>query len=232
MKKHTGFLRGRRFGRGRTFFGGKCVSLQGMDEKEKNRIIWKEASERGALLGGLSVLCLGLKQLASTSGVELLVSGGGIILWLVEFFGCILILRDAMRRRVEADPEATGRDTYLLGRRMCIFSSFILATAVVCLVLYVPDNIFTAAFAQATEAYSSVLGAEAKTALGEMDITDTPGVLFFSQFLYAWLYGCIVSSILARNIPRDPRVQEMLDELDRRMGKKSDDAGNNPPDEQ
>lgn len=195
-----------------------------MDEKELNKSIWKDASERGALLGGLSVACLALKQLASSSGVELLVSGGGIILWLVEFFGCILILRDAMRKRVDTFPDTTNRDTYLLGRRMCLFSSFILATAVVCLVVYVPDNIFSASFAQAAESYSAALGAEARAALANMDIADQPGVLFFSEFIYAWLYGCIVSSILARNIPQDPRMKQMLDELDRRMGRRSDSA--------
>ena len=203
-----------------------------MDEKERNRLIWKRASERGALLGGLSAVCLVLKQLAASSGIQLLEAGGGIILWLVEFFGCILILRDAMKRQ-EADlPDVTGRDSYMLGRRMCIFSSFILASAVVALVLYVPDNIFSASFVQASETYASALGADARAALEGIDIADRPGVLFFSQFLYAWLYGCIVSSILARNIPRDPRIQQMMDELDRRMGKHSDERNNNTPDEQ
>ena len=177
-----------------------------MDEKEKNGRI-------------------ALKQLAAKSGVTLLVSGGGIILWLVEFFGCILILRDAMRKQLDRFPDTTNQDSLLLGRRMCLFSSFILATAVVGLVLYVPDNLFTASFAQASEVYSSALGAEARAALSDMDISDRPGLLFFSQFLYAWLYGCIVSSILARNIPQDPRVREMMEELDRRMGK------NNPDDQ-
>ena len=204
-----------------------------MDEKERNSLIWKRASERGALLGGLSAVCLALKQLAATSGVQLLVSGGGFILWLVEFFGCILILRDAMKRQAEVLPDVTSRDSYLLGRRMCIFSSFILASAVVALVLYVPDNIFSASFAQASEMYASALGADARTALADMDIAERPGVLFFSQFLYAWLYGCIVSSILARNIPRDPRIQEMMDELDRRMKNKSGEPdSDNHPDEQ
>lgn len=203
-----------------------------MDEKERNRLIWKKASERGALLGGLSALCLALKQLAATSGVQLLVAGGGIILWLVEFFGCILILRDAMKRQEAEVPGTTNRDSYLLGKRMCIFSSFILALSVVALVLYVPDNIFAASFAQASETYASALGADARSILADMDIAERPGVLFFSQFLYAWLYGCIVSSILARNIPRDPRVQEMMDELDRRMKNKSEGTDDNTPDEQ
>ena len=194
-----------------------------MDEKEKNGILWREASERGALLGGLSVLCLGLKQLAARSGVTLLVSGGGIILWLVEFFGCILILRDGMKRHLAAYPDATNRDSLLLGRRMCLFSSFLLATATVFLVLYVPDNLFAASFAQASDMYASALGAEARAALADMDIADRPGVIFFSQFLYAWLYGCIVSSILARNIPQDPRIREMMEELDRRMSKNKPD---------
>ena len=53
-------------------------------------------------------------------------------------------------KKQEADvPGTNNRDSYLLGRRMCIFSSFMLALAVVALVLYVPDNIYTAAFAQA-----------------------------------------------------------------------------------
>ncbi|MBR6931691.1 MAG: hypothetical protein IKH49_00135, partial [Bacteroidales bacterium] len=49
-----------------------------------------------------------------------------------------------------------------------------------------------------------------------MNLADRPGIVFFSQFLYCWVYGILVSSFLSRSIPQDPRIQEMLDELNRR----------------
>ncbi len=184
-----------------------------MDEREKNGRIWNLASKNGILLGMFSTVCLALKQLSALSSSPALVSGAGIVLWTLEFVGCIWLLRRFMKRYVEENPDATNLDTYALGKRTCLFSSLILAAALVFLVLYVPDNLFEKSFQELSQNYSSMLD---PAILSEMDLSDSPGLVFFSQFLYCWIYGILVSSFLSRSIPQDPRIQEMLDQLNKR----------------
>jgi hypothetical protein len=184
-----------------------------MDEREKNSLIWNLASKNGILLGMFSTLCLALKQVSALIGSETLASGAGIILWTLEFVGCIWLLRRFMKRYVADYPDATNAETYALGKRTCLFSSLILAAALVFMVLYVPDNLFSRSFQDLSETYSAMLD---PSVLEGMNLADRPGIVFFSQFLYCWVYGILVSSFLSRSIPQDPRIQEMLDELNRR----------------
>ena len=189
--------------------------MQGMDEREKSGRIWNLASKNGILLGMFSTLCLALKQGAAMSGSATLSAGAGIVLWTLEFVGCIWLLRRFMKRYVEDYPDATNAETYALGKRTCLFSSLILAAALVFLILYVPGNLFEASFEELSQTYSTLLD---PSVLSGMDLADRPGVVFISQFLYCWLYGILVSSFLSRSIPQDPRIKEMLDELNKRDG--------------
>ena len=128
-----------------------------MDEREKNSLIWNLASKNGILLGMFSTLCLALKQVSALIGSETLASGAGIILWTLEFVGCIWLLRRFMKRYVADYPDATNAETYALGKRTCLFSSLILAAALVFMVLYVPDNLFSRSFQDLSETYSAML---------------------------------------------------------------------------
>ena len=195
-----------------------------MDERQKNGRIWNLASKNGILLGMFSTLCLAFKQAAALSGSQFLSSGAGILLWTLEFIGCIWLLRRFMKRYVEDFPDATNAETYALGKRTCLFSSLIVASALVFLVLYVPDNLFERSFQDLSETYSTMLD---PAILSEMDLADRPGVVFFSQFLYCWIYGVLVSSFLSRSIPQDPQIQEMLDQLNRRDETDSQDDADN-----
>ena len=57
-----------------------------------NKTIWNEAAKAGLLFGAVSVACLALKELAGLSGSSFLSQAAFIILWAVEFFGCILLM--------------------------------------------------------------------------------------------------------------------------------------------
>ena len=51
--------------------------------------MWNEAAKAGFLLGGVSIGCLLLKELAAVSGSSFLLQAAAIILWAVEFFACL-----------------------------------------------------------------------------------------------------------------------------------------------
>ncbi len=51
------------------------------------------------------------------------------------------------------------------------------------------------------EQYSSMMDAASRETLAGTTLSDSPGVIFFSQFIYAYVYGLVLSAILSRRIP-------------------------------
>ena len=64
-----------------------------MNGKLDNTRLWNEAAKAGLLFGLVSVSCLALKELAGMSGSTFLSQAAFIVLWAVEFFGCILLMK-------------------------------------------------------------------------------------------------------------------------------------------
>ena len=61
--------------------------------KPDSRTIWNEAGRVGFVFGGFSSLCFVLKEGAGLTGSTFLIQAAAIILWAVEFFGCILLMK-------------------------------------------------------------------------------------------------------------------------------------------
>ena len=169
-----------------------------MEENSKNRVLWNEAASRGLVLGGFSAVCFALKQL-SASGSEQVFTILSPIIWLLQFAGCILILRYLLRSYASKE-KLSSLDSYVLGKRICTFSSLILAVVVTAVVLYIPDNFLSMQFDAMKETYSAAMDSKTKEVFDSMTMSDSPGVVFFSQFIYAYAYGSILSAILSRKI--------------------------------
>ena len=65
--------------------------------KLDNKTLWNEAGRVGFVFGGFSTLCLLLKEGAALTKSDFLIQAAAIILWAVEFFGCILLMKKYSR---------------------------------------------------------------------------------------------------------------------------------------
>ena len=181
-----------------------------MADNSKNRVLWNEAARGGLALVGFSAACFILKQLSALTSENIFMILSPII-WLIQFAGCILILRHLLKTSASKE-NISNLETYTLGKRICLFSSFILAVTVTAVIIYFPDNFLSMQFEAMKDAYSSAMDAATKELFENMTISDSPGVVFFSQFIYAYAYGCILSAILSRNIPpREDQISEQID---------------------
>ena len=172
-----------------------------MKEKIDNGILWNAAGKTGLVFGLFSGACLTAKQFLAlywdAPKAVTLLSG---VLWAVEFFGCIWMMAFFMRKLCADYAGVTGMDTRRYGRRIALCSALILAGINLLLVLTVSGDATEAAMEEAMQTYGSYFDANAKTAFDDMR-DKLPALTFFSQFLWAWLYGCILSGILSRFIP-------------------------------
>ncbi len=98
--------------------------------------LWNEAAKAGLLFGLVSVSCLALKELAGMSGSTFLSQAAFIVLWAVEFFGCILLMKKVQLDLRDKFQGVKMADTFVLGRRAALLSGLLLASAQALFVMY------------------------------------------------------------------------------------------------
>jgi hypothetical protein len=161
-----------------------------------NNALWNEAAKAGAYLGGVSVACLSLKELAVVSEIDFLMQAASIILCVVEFFGCILLMKDLMLSMRDRYEDVKISDTFRMGRRAALLSGLLLASAQALFVMKMPE-------ARMSELVDAVT-ANVSGALNRDEVENVmdrlPVVIFISQWIYCFLYGTVLSSVMSRYI--------------------------------
>lgn len=165
--------------------------------KPDNQIIWNEAAKDGLLFGAISVGCLALKELATLPGQAWLVTLSSAVLWAVEFFGCIFLMKAVMTRLRKRYPDARMEHTYLLGRRAALLSGLILASAQALMIMKMPAESMNTLIDQLMSSMQ-MLSTDREAVEGAMD--KLPVITFFFQWLYCFLYGSVLASIMSRYI--------------------------------
>lgn len=159
-----------------------------------NNTIWNEAAKAGLVFGGFSSICLALKQLAGMSGSNVLTIIASAVLWALEFFGCIYLMRHYLvmvKDRFSADVA----DCKSFGKRTAMLSGLILAAVATYFILKMPSDALNEMISAATANLGSTEKAEMAKAMDSF-----PVVFFLIQWLYCFIYGTILSSILTRYV--------------------------------
>ena len=126
------------------------------------------------------------------------------VLWIAKFVGCILILRAAMLKIADSYGDAERRHTLRIGIFAALFSALIFSAANLANVLYLNPGALDEALDMMVGEYSRLLDSNSLAAIEGMK-ENMPEITFFSNLIYCFLYGTVVSSILSRNIPKpDP----------------------------
>ena len=168
-----------------------------MNKTLDNNILWNEAAKLGAYLGAVSVGCLALKEWAGVSGSTFLITAASVVLWALEFFGCILLLKNGMLALRDRYEDMKMADTYRLGRRAALLSGLLLASAQALFIMKMPETEMSAFVDQLTAALPASTATRDEVE-GMMD--KLPLITFFSQWIYCFLYGTVLSSLLSRYI--------------------------------
>ena len=100
-----------------------------MNDSASNRILWNLAAKNGLLLGLFTALCRILSQTLSTGEASAGMAVLNLIIWLVQFVGCIFLMKFFMERLVAGHKDADNRDTARYGRMLALTSSLIFSSA-------------------------------------------------------------------------------------------------------
>ncbi len=182
-----------------SFFENDAINVTFVRMKLDSKTLWNEAGRVGFVFGGFSSLCLLLKEGAALTGSTFLVQAAAIILWAVEFFGCILLMKKYMLDLRDKFDDVTIEDTYRFGRRVGLLSGLILAAVDAVLIMKMPQDTVADVVNELNTAVTAKLGAGYEGEVGRV-VDRLPLYTFIFQWIYCFLYGSLLSAIMSRYI--------------------------------
>ena len=182
-----------------SFFENDAINVTFVRMKLDSKTLWNEAGRVGFVFGGFSSLCLVLKEGAALTGSTFLVQAAAIILWAVEFFGCILLMKKYMLDLRDKFDGVTMEETYHFGRRVALLSGLILAAVDAALIMKMPQDTVADVVNELNTAITAKLGAGYEGEVGRV-VDRLPLYTFIFQWIYCFLYGSLLSAIMARYI--------------------------------
>ena len=109
-----------------------------------------------------------------------------------------------MKSFASAYEEADNRDTFRFGMITALCSALIYAAVTLANVLIINPDLIHQQIEAALKIYGSSLDSNSLNALDEVE-SIMPQVMFFSNLVYCYLFGTVLSAVLSRNIPpRNP----------------------------
>lgn len=168
-----------------------------MTEKKS---IWEAAGRAGLILGCVPIAYMLISMLVEKIPTGALTALLGFVLWAAKFILCIYIVRMFLKAYSKNVPEAGHDEVFKFGVAMTLLSSLIYAAFYLAYVLFIQPDIFTTVFESLKE--SPLMDANAQSMLETM-MPRMPRISFFTQLIYASLWGVILSAIFSRNIPAE-----------------------------
>ena len=177
-----------------------------MAESYSRKDFWDGAGKAGLVLGLIPIVYMLIEQLLLQDAAEKLGTAPAalvtFLLWAAKFVGCILLMRWFMRRFADTHDGVTRREASRYGTAIALTSALIYSAFVLAWSKFIDPEMFTRAFEQAAEQYSNFLDSNTMEMMEQMQ-GKMPVIAFFSNFIWCFLYGSILSSILSSRIGRD-----------------------------
>ena len=159
----------------------------------ERKLIWSEAGIPGLILGLATAVCFYLTSLLGNA----LLNG---IVWVAKLAGCICLMYFFMKKFVSIHSGADNRDSFRFGVIVALLSAFIYSVSFYIFTVYIKPDMFDAALSAVMDNYSSILDSNSLEQIENL-IPKLPAIGFFSNLIYCFLYGTIVSAIISRSVP-------------------------------
>ena len=173
-----------------------------MERPYSRKDLWDAAGKAGLVLGLVSTayvfISYLLTKLAGGAGMAFISSILAFALWAAKFAGCILLMKFFMKRFAAAHPGIDNSGSFRFGMATALLSALIFAAFDMAYITWIAPDSMSQAVEMVQESYGAMLPAESLEALDEINFGS---VSFFTNLIYCFLFGTVLSAILSRNIP-------------------------------
>lgn len=168
-----------------------------MNERIGFKTIWHSAAIPGLVLAAVSTAYLLISQgLATYPGV--LAATASTILNIVKIVACIWLMRYYMMKFHKDEAGSDSRDLKRFGTMVALLSALVFAACSMAYYMWNPE-VIAEAIDTIMQSSGQALDRNAMTALDSIK-ENAPRIIFFSQLIYCFLFGWILSAILAPRI--------------------------------
>lgn len=175
-----------------------------MNQDITTRTLWSKAGVPGAILGVASGAFIFLSHAVSGIQSTVIATSLSMVLWAVKFGGCIWLMMFFMKKLCRETSGVTNADTFKFGMAVSLFSALIYSALYLADILFISPDAFSSQMDTLMQSYSTMLDSNSMSVLEKME-ENYPQISFFSNLIYCFLYGLVLSAILSRSIPRrDP----------------------------
>ena len=174
-----------------------------MEQNLIRKDMWNTAAKAGLVLGLVSTAYMFITQLlAGASGF--MTSILSFVIWIVKFGGCIWLMSFFMKKHVAANPEVDNRGTFNLGMTTSLLSALVYAAAAFANIAFISGDTISEQIDLMVQQMGSMIDSNTM-AMMDSYMENLPQITFFSNLIYCFVFGTVLSYILSRNIPsRDP----------------------------
>ena len=175
--------------------------------------MWEEASKAGLVLGLVSTAYLFATQLLGKADMSaILMMFINMLLWAVKFGLCIWMMMFFMKKFSKENQEADNSCIFRLGIMISVLSALVYAAASFANIAYISADTFTEQMDLLIGQMAPALDTNTTAQMDKM-MENMPQITFFSNLIYCFIYGTVLSFILSRNIPsRNPFADHNSDE--------------------
>ena len=174
-----------------------------MEQNIMRKDMWNTAAKAGLVLGLVSTAYMFVTQLmAGASGFIMTILG--FLLWAAKFGGCIWLMSFFMKKHVAAHPDVDNKGTFNLGMATALLSALVYSAAAFANIAFISGDSMAEQMNLMMQQMSGMMDSNTMT-LMDSYLENLPQITFFSNLLYCFVFGTVLSFILSRNIPsRDP----------------------------
>ncbi len=167
--------------------------------------MWNEAGKAGLALGAVSAVYMFATQFMGNGGmpafVTVLLTG---LLWVGKFGGCIWLMMFFMKKFATENQGVDNKDTRRFGIIAALLSAIVYSAISFANVAFISADMYSEQMNTLMQQLAPMMDSNT---MSEIDKTmaNLPQYTFFSNLIYCFIYGAILSAILSKNIPsRDP----------------------------
>ncbi|MCR5003081.1 MAG: DUF4199 family protein [Bacteroidales bacterium] len=175
-----------------------------MKETISSSAQWNNAGKAGAVLGLVVIVYSLITTLIAKTYTSLAVMTvlhfAGYVLWFAKLIGCFLLMKYFITRQARNYSGVTPGDSLRYGAKIAFFSALICAAYVLWSMSTIDQEGLTMLF---KEAMANVPVDSNTQASIDGIINNAPVIFTVTQFLYCFIYGWIISAVIARMVPTE-----------------------------
>ena len=175
-----------------------------MKETISNSTQWNNAAKAGLVLGGTVIVysfaTLLLSKVHGSAIVLILMRLLNYILWFAKLVGCFLLMKYFIRKQSRTYSGVDTRTSFSYGLKIALCSALICAAYTLWSVTQIDAEGLTTLFNEAIS--ENQVDNNTKAAIEKL-INNAPVLFTVAQFIYCFLCGLIITSIITRTTPTE-----------------------------